>query len=75
MVSLIKFFFIFRSRGVSVEKLGVWLTSSSQGFSSESIRMSILYELCVLPEHLESHGIGEVVWLAGVVGVREHGLD
>lgn len=40
MVSVIKFFFILKSSGVSVEKEGEWLTSNIQGFSFSSKMMS-----------------------------------
>ena len=40
MVSAIKSFLILKSRGVSVEKLGVWLISISHGFNFSSIRIS-----------------------------------
>jgi len=39
-VSVIRFVFIVISKGASVAKLGLKFTSRTQGFSSESIRMS-----------------------------------
>jgi hypothetical protein len=39
-VSAIRSFFILKSKGVSVAKLGVWFISISHGFNFSSINMS-----------------------------------
>ena len=43
-VSTIKYFFTYKSKGESVWKLGVWFTSSNQGFKFESKMTSNLFD-------------------------------
>jgi len=63
-VSIIKCFFICKSKGVSAVKLGVWFTSKSQGLRSPSRIMSKLKTLTLfLPKYFEAHVVVHLFWL------------
>lgn len=56
------------SRGVSVEKLGVWLTSSRKGLTEVGNELSTLViDKDIEAQHFEAHVVHEVLRLSGTI--------